>query len=157
MLSRNLGSAELAGTPKAVKVTSLAAVACKMGKEFLGADFSLTRCYATRCERGWNGLTRIVCFICNWMGRRHIGAMRLVATRMVPDGDCVATSELIRAAKFIFHLINRRTSIKWRLTASEFLFLLIKTSATRQPARKGKVRTNVKELLICYKTVLPLK
>ena len=54
-----------------------------MGKEFLAADFSLTRCYAARCERGWNGLTRIV--LPFWMGRRHIGAMRLVATRMVPD------------------------------------------------------------------------
>ncbi len=59
---------------------------CKMGKEFLGADFSLTRCNAARCERGWDGLTRIVLSFF-WMGRRHIGAMRLVATRMVPDAN----------------------------------------------------------------------
>ena len=67
--------------------TSLAKLAWKMGKEFLGADHSLTRCCAARCERGWEGLTRIFSFASYaiWMGRRHIGAMRLVASRMVPD------------------------------------------------------------------------
>ncbi len=46
----------LPSTRSPVKIRS---PVCKMGKEFLAADFSLTRCYAARCERGWNGLTRI--------------------------------------------------------------------------------------------------